>query len=59
MSEQGSLTEGVAQYGWPPWTTQFRSAPFYIEVIIYLFYKTRYLNEEVNCNEPSPLVSIP
>ncbi len=32
---------------------------FYIEIIIILFYKTSYLNEEINCTEPSPLVSIP
>ncbi len=31
----------------------------YIENIINLFYKTSYLNEEVNCTEPFPLVSIP
>jgi hypothetical protein len=27
--------------------------------IIYLFYKTSYLNEEVNCTEPSPLLGVP
>jgi len=27
--------------------------------IIYLFYKTRHLNEEVNCTEPFPLISVP
>ncbi len=37
----------------------FRSAPFYIENIIYIFIKTRNLNEEVNRTEPSPSVSIP
>jgi hypothetical protein len=53
------LLKGKAQYGWPPSTNQFRSAPFYIEnIIINLFYKTSYLNEEVNCTD-SPLVSIP
>ncbi len=50
------LLKGEAQYGWPLYTNQFRSAPFYIENIINLFYKTSYLNEEVNCTEPSPLV---
>jgi hypothetical protein len=49
----------MAQYSWPPCTNQFRSAPFYIENIINLFYKTGYLNEEANCTEPFPLVSIP
>jgi hypothetical protein len=56
---QGSLAEGKAQYSRPPCTNQFRSAPFYIENIINLYYKTSYLNEGVNCTEPSPLVSIP
>ncbi len=55
---QGSLTEGKAQFGWPPCTNQFASAPFYIENIINLFYKTSYLNEEVNCTEPFLVVSI-
>jgi hypothetical protein len=49
------LLKGKAQYSWPPCTNQFRSTPFYIENIINLFYKTSYLNEEVNCTEPSPL----
>ncbi len=42
-----------------PCTNQFRSVPFYIENIIYIFYKTRYTNEEVSCTEPFPSVSIP
>jgi hypothetical protein len=53
------LLKGKAQYGWPPCTNQSISAPFYIENIINLFYKTSYFNEEVNSTEPSPLVSIP
>ncbi len=53
------LLKGKAQYSWPPCINQFRSAPFYIENIINLFYKTSYLNKEVNCTEPSPLISIP
>jgi len=32
---------------------------FYIENVIYLCYKTSYLNEEVNRTEPSPSVSVP
>ncbi len=48
------LLKGKAQYDWPPCTNQFRSAPLYIENIINLFYKTSYINEEVNCTEPSP-----
>ncbi len=53
------LLRGKAQYSWPPCTNQFRSAPFYIENVMDLFYKTSYLNEEVNCTKPSLLVSIP
>ncbi len=52
------LLKGKAHYGRPPCSNQFRSAPFYIENIINLFYKTSYLNEEVNCTETSVLVSI-
>jgi hypothetical protein len=36
---QGSPTEGVAQYGWPPCTNEFRLANFYIENFIYFFTK--------------------
>jgi hypothetical protein len=32
---------------------------FYTENIIYHFYNTSYLNEEVNCTDPSPSVSTP
>ncbi len=53
------LSEGKAQYGWPPYPCNFRSAPFSIDNIIDLFYKTNYLNKEVNCIEPSPSESIP
>ncbi len=52
------LLQGKAKYGWPC-TNQFISAPFYIKNIIKLFFKTSYLNEEVNCTEASSLVSIP
>jgi hypothetical protein len=31
----------------------------FIGNIIYLFYKTTYLNEEVNCSEPSPKLVFP
>ncbi len=37
---------------------KFRLAPIMIK-ILFTFYKSSYLNEEVNCTEPSPLVSIP
>ncbi len=58
MYRQGSLTEEKAQYSWPPCTTNFRSAPLYFEITTYLFYKTSYLREEVNCTEPFPSVSV-
>ena len=58
VSNEVLLKEKV-QYGWPPCTNQFRSAPFYIENIIHLFYKTSYLNEEVIGTEPSPSANIP
>jgi hypothetical protein len=32
---------------------------FVIETIIYLGCQTSYLNEEVNCTDPSPSVSVP
>ncbi len=53
----GSLTEGkhsvrlISLY-------YLRSAPNYIENCIYLFSKTSYLNEEVNCTKPFPLVML-
>ncbi len=53
------LLKGKAQYGWPPCTNQFRWAPFYIENVMYLFHKSNYLNEVVNCTKPSPLVRLP
>ena len=53
-----SYWRGKAQHSWPQRNNQFRSAPFYIENIIHFFYKTSHLNE-VNCTEPSLLVSIP
>ncbi len=54
-SSRGVLLKGKAQYSC---VNQLRSAPFYIEKIINLFYKTSYFNKEVNCTEP-PLVCIP
>ncbi len=32
---------------------------FIEEIYFFLFYKTSYLNTEVNCTEPSPSVRIP
>ncbi len=51
--------KGKAQYGWPPCTNKFRLVPFYFENIIHLCFKTCYLNEEVNCTEPSPHLLFP
>ncbi len=53
------VLKGKAQYTWSPCTNLFRSAPFYIEHIIYIFNKTTYLNEDVNRTDSSPSVSIP
>jgi hypothetical protein len=30
-----------------------------LKILFFLFYKTSYYNEEVNCTEPFPSVSIP
>ncbi len=46
------------QYGWPPSTNLLRSAHFYVNNIISLFYKTSHLHEEVKCTEPSLSVRI-
>jgi hypothetical protein len=54
-----ALLKGKAQYSGPPCPDYFRSAGFYIENIIYLCFKTSYLNEKVKCTEPSPPVSFP
>ncbi len=54
-----TLLKGKAQYSWPPWHSQFISGAFDFENIIYFLYETRYFNEEVNCTEPSPSVSVP
>jgi hypothetical protein len=59
MSNQGSLTEREGLVQLTSFTSEFRSAPFYIENIIYNFYKTSYINEEVNCTETSHSVSFP
>jgi hypothetical protein len=41
--------KGKDQYGSPPCTNKFRSAPFYIDIIIYLFLLNKQGNEKVNC----------
>ncbi len=44
-----ALLKGKVWYGWPPCINLFRWARFHIEDIIYILYKTSYLNEEVSC----------
>ncbi len=51
---QGGLTEGEGS-AWL--TTLYKLAPFDNENIYTFFYKTSYLNEEVNCTEPSHSVN--
>jgi hypothetical protein len=53
------LVNGKVKYDWPPCINKFRSVAFYSENIIYLWYKTSYLYEEVNCTEPSLSISVP
>jgi hypothetical protein len=48
------LLNGKAKYHLPPCINLFS-----VDTSIYVFYKTSYLNEEVNRTEPSPLVSVP
>jgi hypothetical protein len=62
-SDQGSLTEGK---GSVPLTSLYQLADFSIENFIYFpiieqvtLSAWLYLNEEVNCTEPSTLVSVP
>ncbi len=55
LSREPLLKGKKTQYCWLPCTSKFWSAHFYIENILYLFYKPSYLNEEVNCTEPSLL----
>jgi hypothetical protein len=53
--KQGTLSEGKAQYSWPPCTDDFRSAAIDVINIMY-FVKTSYFKEEVNRILPLPLV---
>ncbi len=59
VSRETLLKGKARQYSWPPCSSSFRSAHFYIENIIYRRYKTEYLKEELNCTDPSLSVSIP
>jgi hypothetical protein len=53
-----SLLKGKDQYNLPPCTYQFSLATLYTKVIFYYFYKTRYLNKEVNHFVPYPSVRV-
>jgi hypothetical protein len=55
---QGSLIEGEGSVHFAG-ANKYITAPFCNENIIFTFYKTHYLNEEVNCTEPALLVRIP
>ncbi len=48
-----SLLKGKDQNGSPPCSNQFRLTPFETENTYFFFYKTAYLNEEVNHTELS------
>jgi hypothetical protein len=54
---QGDLTEGEGSVQLTSLFTKLRLAALYVENIN-LCYTTRYLNEEVNCTELSPSVSV-
>ncbi len=55
-----SLLKGRDQCSWPPCTNWNRSVTFHtLTVFCFSCYKTTYLNEEVNCSEPSPSTRVP
>ncbi len=53
------LLNGNNHSRWPSCTIYFRSAAYDNAKIIYFFYKTSQLNEEVNCTETFPSDSFP
>jgi hypothetical protein len=56
--KQGILTEGEGSVRLTSWVlTSLDLLLFTFK--IYVLYKTSYLNEEVNCTEPFPLVRVP
>jgi hypothetical protein len=60
MFQQGSLTERVRLSTVDLLVlASLDQFFFYIENIINRFYKTIYLNQEVNCSEPSPQLVFP
>jgi hypothetical protein len=54
-----ALLKGKDQYDQTPCANEFLSATFQTESFFFLFYKTTYLNEEVNHTDPSPSVRLP
>jgi len=58
MNSTESLLKGKSQYIWPPCTNSFRLVAFDYAILL-TFCKTSNLNEEVNCTDPFPLVSVP
>jgi hypothetical protein len=56
---QGTLPEGEGSVRLTSLCLLVCIISFYIENIIFPFYKTSYPNEEVNRTEPSPSVSFP
>jgi hypothetical protein len=54
-----SFVKGKDQYDRPPCTDLLRTTAFNTENIIFLFYKTSYLDKEVKCTEPSLSVKVP
>jgi hypothetical protein len=59
VSYQGSLTEGEGSLRSTSSHLLVKMSSFLGRKYYLQIYKTTYLNEEVNCNEPSPLISIP
>ncbi len=55
---QGSLTEGEGSVQLTSLYLLVQIA-FMLQLLFNFFYKTSYLNEEVNSTEPSPSVSFP
>jgi hypothetical protein len=59
VTSQGSLTEREYSVQFTSLSQLFKYSSFFHGNIVYLFYETGYLNEEVNCTDPSHSVSIP
>jgi len=51
--------KGKDQYSWTPRTSLFRSAAFHTQTIYFLFYKTTYVDEDVNWIDRSPSLRFP